>query len=575
MAFLKSIIKNSEQEKAYRRFMLRYDIYSLRIACIIGSVYHLFFLLIDLNRVVHYENVLIFRGIMTAILSLSAALIVRAKLTVSSFYVVCLFVSASTVLLSFPLDFYAGMPEYFLPNIFCLLLYVLNTGIGYPLRMKLLFSLILLTSYLFYANLISYHEAFHLTQSWNVIINIIFSLLIGYLIERYKRINYVQRTELEKTKNELNAILDSAFVSIIKTDKNGIITHFNKGAERMLGYTAEELVHKETPQIIHLEEEIIKRSNELSEQFHKKIEGFNVFTEHTKLGEHETREWTYRRKDGFTFPVQLVVSGIHNTNGEIVGYLGIATDISELKKQNLIIQEQNIELENLNNTKDKFFSIVAHDLKSPLNSLKGFSGLLIEHFDRLNKEEIVKMSIKIKDSVDNTIKMADNLITWAKIQMNDYQNDPEIISTKEIIHSVCVLYKGIALEKGISLVCELSESLNIKADKNQFEFIIRNLINNAIKYTSKGGFVKVKTETDIEKNILISITDTGVGISDSIKDELFKIGKNRSSEGTAGEKGTGLGLMLVYEFVGMNNGEISFESNEKKGTVFYLKFKLS
>jgi len=573
MTLFEPIIKTKEQESDYRKFMLRYDTYALKIACIIGAIYHLFFLIIDFSRVEYYEYVIIFRGIMMLILTLGAAFITKIKFSVLNFYIICILVSVSTVAFSFPLDYLAGMPEYFLPNIFCLLLYVLNNGIGHPLRIKGIFSILLFSFYVFYSFEISNHKEFHLSQAWNLIINIIFSMLIGYLIERSKRLNFVQRRELEKTQNELKAILDSAFVSIIKTDLNGIITHFSKGAERMLGYSANELIGKLSPENLHLKDEIDTRSKELTELFKRKIVGFDVFVEIPKKGEHETREWTYIRKDGSSLPVQLVVSCIYDSSGDVRGYLGIATDITELKNQNQIIQNQNIELENLNITKNKFFSIVAHDLKSPLNSLKGFSGLLIDHYDRLSKEEIISMSLKLKDSVDNTIKMADNLITWARIQMNDYQIIQELISVNELINNICQLYQEIATEKEISIKSNLGNDFKIFADKNQFEFIIRNLVNNSIKYTQHGGFVQIETR-EVENNFIeIIISDNGIGISDEIKHQLFKIGKNRSSEGTSGEKGTGLGLMLAYEFASMNNGEISFESELKKGTAFTLRFK--
>jgi signal transduction histidine kinase len=183
------------------------------------------------------------------------------------------------------------------------------------------------------------------------------------------------------------------------------------------------------------------------------------------------------------------------------------------------------------------------------------------------------MSLKLKDSVDNTIKMADNLITWARIQMNDYQSIQELISVNELINNICQLYQEIATEKEISIKSNLGNDFKIFADKNQFEFIIRNLVNNSIKYTQHGGFVQIETR-EVENNFIeIIISDNGIGISDEIKHQLFKIGKNRSSEGTSGEKGTGLGLMLAYEFASMNNGEISFESELKKGTAFTLRFK--
>lgn len=245
----------------------------------------------------------------------------------------------------------------------------------------------------------------------------------------------------------------------------------------------------------------------------------------------------------------------------------------KLKNQNLIIELQKKDLEALNNTKDKFFSIVAHDLKSPLNSLKSFSNLLIDHFDNLSKDEILTMSQQLRVSVDNTIKMADNLITWARIQMNDYQYNEETIKVKDIASNICEVYHDVALKKGINLSCSVEDSLSIIGDKNQIEFVIRNLVNNAIKFTHKDGSVSLTAKSLPEGEVQISVSDSGVGISDEMKSKLFSIGKKQSTNGTAGEKGTGLGLMLSYEFVKLNGGQIDIESNLGNGTTFHTKFK--
>ena len=245
----------------------------------------------------------------------------------------------------------------------------------------------------------------------------------------------------------------------------------------------------------------------------------------------------------------------------------------KLKIQNSTIEIQRNDLEVLNNTKDKFFSIVAHDLKSPLNSLKAFSSLLIDHFDHLNKDEIVTMSLQLRSSVDNTIKMADNLILWARIQMNDYQYNEEVIKVKDIASNICEVYKNIALEKGVDLSYSVGESFTIVGDKNQFEFIIRNLVNNAIKFTHKNGLVSLTAKLLSSGEVQISVSDSGVGISDEAKSKLFSISKKQSTNGTAGEKGTGLGLMLSYEFIKLSGGQIDIESNVGKGTTFHIKFK--
>ena len=245
----------------------------------------------------------------------------------------------------------------------------------------------------------------------------------------------------------------------------------------------------------------------------------------------------------------------------------------KLKNQNAIIETQKKDLEVLNNTKDKFFGIVAHDLKSPLNSLKSFSSLLIEHFDNLSKEEILTLSKQLRESVDNTIKMADNLITWARIQMNDYQYNMETIKVKDIASSVCDVYKDVASKKGIKVSCSVEDSLTVTGDKNQIEFVIRNLVNNAIKFTDKDGFVSLTAKALPGRQVQISVKDSGVGISDESKKKLFSIGHKQSTDGTAGEKGTGLGLMLSFEFVKLNGGQIDIESILGKGTTFYAQFE--
>jgi signal transduction histidine kinase len=246
---------------------------------------------------------------------------------------------------------------------------------------------------------------------------------------------------------------------------------------------------------------------------------------------------------------------------------------SRLKAKTSLIELQKKELEVLNGTKDKFFSIVAHDLKSPLISLQSYSTVLINYFDDFSKDEILSMSRNLKSSVENTIKMADNLITWAMVQMNEYQYNQESINVKDVIENILAVYKGVAEEKGLDVSYAVEDSLTIVGDKNQIEFTIRNLVNNAVKYTKKGGSVSVLAQSSDDSTVDISISDNGIGMTSEITEKLFSIHKKHSREGTNGEKGTGLGLMLSYEFVKLNGGEISVKSSQETGTTFHIKYK--
>ena len=245
----------------------------------------------------------------------------------------------------------------------------------------------------------------------------------------------------------------------------------------------------------------------------------------------------------------------------------------KLKSQNSIIELQKKDLEALNSSKDKFFSIVAHDLKSPLNALKGFSGLLIDHFDHLNKDEIKTMSQQLQASVDNTIKMADNLIAWARVQMNDHQYNEERIEVKEIVSNIFELYKEAASKKAINIRYSVEDSVAITGDKNQIEFVLRNLLDNAIKFTEKDGVIVLTAKSLPNREVQISVSDNGVGIPDELKSNLFSVGRKQGASGTNGEKGTGLGLMLSYEFVQLNGGQLTVDSSLGEGTEFRARFR--
>lgn len=264
---------------------------------------------------------------------------------------------------------------------------------------------------------------------------------------------------------------------------------------------------------------------------------------------------------------------IKDENGKVIKNSGICTDITHLKSQEIQLMAQKRHLETLNNTKDKFFSIVAHDLKSPLNSLKAFTSLLIDRTEYFSKEEIIQTSKQAQQSVDNTIKMADNLIAWARLQMNDYENKPEQIHFREIVSTLLPVYKRIAEKKGIGLSWSYTDELTVYGDKNQIEFIVRNLLNNAVKFTHKEGAIQLHAFSLDNGHTRISVTDNGIGISDDGKQKLFSVGKNQSSKGTSGEKGTGLGLMLCYEFTKLNGGTIAVDSEEGKGATFNVTLR--
>ena len=224
-----------------------------------------------------------------------------------------------------------------------------------------------------------------------------------------------------------------------------------------------------------------------------------------------------------------------------------------------------------NKTKDKFFSIIAHDLKSPFNSIIGFSSLINKNFDKYNTKKQKEILGIINEGVQNTYKLLENLLTWSQSQRGKIEFKPEKINLYLLSKDAIEFSSQSANSKSIELNCQITKNININADKDMISSIIRNLISNAIKFTPKNGEVTINESLIVdEKNkefTKIIVTDTGVGIPEETQAKLFQISENISTEGTDSETGTGLGLILCKEFVEKHGGEIWVESEVGKGTL--------
>jgi signal transduction histidine kinase len=198
-----------------------------------------------------------------------------------------------------------------------------------------------------------------------------------------------------------------------------------------------------------------------------------------------------------------------------------------------------------------------------------FSSLSEVDLLEMPAEDLGKLLQNLNKSVSNTIRMADNLMTWAAQQMNEIQFQPAKLQLAPIVTEILDVFNPIALQKNIAISVEIEPEVTVFADANQVSFILRNLIHNAIKFTNSGGSVRIAAKkSDASGFIHISVSDTGIGIPESKMKNLFLLGENRSTTGTNGEKGTGLGLMLVHNFVKRNGGTIEVSSTSGKGSVF-------
>lgn len=233
------------------------------------------------------------------------------------------------------------------------------------------------------------------------------------------------------------------------------------------------------------------------------------------------------------------------------------------------VEQLNNELNEANITKDKFFSIISHDLKSPFTSILGYSEILYDEFDKLPRETITEAIKNINISAKNSYELLENLLNWARTQRGVIKSVPEVFKVKKMTNQSLYLTKQLANDKGIRIETFVDEKLEVFSDKEMYNTILRNLVSNAIKFTEPGGTITIRA---IEKDnaIEFAIQDTGTGIAEEDKKHLFQLETEVTRTGTHDEKGTGLGLILCKEFVERQNGKIWFESEIGKGSTFFF-----
>lgn len=249
---------------------------------------------------------------------------------------------------------------------------------------------------------------------------------------------------------------------------------------------------------------------------------------------------------------------------ELTARINSALHLSKAFKE---IKRQNDELLQLNNTKDKFFSIIAHDLKSPFQGLMGLSEILLSEYEKLSDEERKNFIGNLGKLSKNTHKLLENLLTWSRIQRGMMSFNPQRIAVhKELLPTISLL-KQTALNKKIDIEYTIDSSFVVTADFEMLSTIIRNLVSNSIKFTQPGGKIYITT-VKCKEYLQFIIRDTGVGMGKEIMDKLFDLTSNTSTKGTANEGGTGLGLILCKEMVEKHGGTISVESEPGKGSTF-------
>lgn len=281
-------------------------------------------------------------------------------------------------------------------------------------------------------------------------------------------------------------------------------------------------------------------------------------------------EYRLLHNDGKYRWIQDNGSPRYSSTGEFLGFIGQCQDINERKQAELVLKAKNEELQRVNAEKDKFFAIIAHDLRSPFNTLLGFTQILVEDSSELKPEEIKKMAKAMRTSATGLYSLLENLLVWSGSQRGTSRYVPVQFSVKDILLENLKLVQESARLKEIEIEIKVPGDLLVFADENMIGSTIRNLASNAVKFTPKKGKISIKAELAPGDMVEISIKDSGMGMSDEMRSKLFKLDENIGRNGTEGEPTSGLGLILCKDFIEKNGGKIWTESEVGTGSVFYF-----
>ncbi|MFO7368881.1 MAG: two-component regulator propeller domain-containing protein [Bacteroidales bacterium] len=421
---------------------------------------------------------------------------------------------------------------------------------------------------------------------------IFYTILKKYRLEKLK-VEHDAQVSLQDERKQLRTLIDCMPDLIFIKDRESRFTVANKKVAQVMGTTPENLIGKTD---FDFYEPDLARSFYEDEQ--------NIIRTGESMINHEETAF-----DEFGNRVIIATTKvpIKNREGEIIGVVGICRDITTLKRierelrkksedlqetnellegrQKEILQQSeelasqtqhllmvNTELEHLNRTKDKLFSIIAHDLRNPFNAIMGFSKLLKEDYDEMDNQQQKNVLDLIDVSSQTAFNLLENLLQWARTQTNKIAFQPENFDLSETATEAIELHSALAIKKGITLKNEISQETLVYGDKNMINAVLRNLISNAIKFSHPEGRIVVsanKTGDAFE----IAVADDGIGMDQECLSKLFRADTFFSSTGTCGESGTGLGLILCKEFVERNNGRIKAKSKEGAGTT--LSFTLN
>ncbi|CAM4491714.1 MAG: Sensor histidine kinase RcsC [Legionella sp.] len=384
--------------------------------------------------------------------------------------------------------------------------------------------------------------------------------MAGSVADINERVN--AKIALQESNKLKNAILTGAKHIIIATDASGVVTVFNHAAENELGYSAHEIIGKETPAIWHDPKEIIQKATDLSDELGYTIAPhFDVFVEKAKRFGSDEGEWTFIRKNGSRFPVRLTATPLKNQEQVITGYLGVIENITERKQ--------------IENIKNEFVSMISHELRTPITSIRASLGFILDDMAEELSPIIHNLLNIANDNCERLILLINDMLDMNKIACGQMRFAIQKENLAELLKQTKNLNQAYADKYDVIICAEPVDSeIYINVDADRFEQVMTNILSNAIKFSPPKSSVVIKSSC-IENSVCIRVEDNGIGISKEFHNRIFTPFSQDDSSHKNTKEGTGLGLHICKQMVEKMNGSIGFESEIGKGSCFWIQFEFT
>lgn len=383
--------------------------------------------------------------------------------------------------------------------------------------------------------------------------------------------------ERERFAGLLRGVLQAATdFSIIATEPDGLITIFNAGAERLLGYTADEMVGRQSATAIHLASEVVQRGAELSAAEGLEVQGLRVFVHLPERQGSEQREWTYVRKDGTHVPVSLTVTVVRNERGDVVGYLGIAQEISARLAAERALRHAKAAAEQASAAKGMFLANMSHEIRTPLNAVIGIAHLLADTPLNEDQRQLLR---KLQVSGRSLLGLINDVLDLSKIEAGELAVEQVSYQLPVLLRELDSMFADQARAKGLNWAAESAPDVPdaLTGDPQRLKQVLSNLLSNAIKFTARGGISLRVERVDLGANhqrLRFIVRDSGIGIRPETQALLFQPFVQAEASTTRQFGGTGLGLSIVKHLTSLMGGTVALESWPDQGSLFTIELPL-